>query len=149
MKTLHDGVSRCDSSSSEPKEKERKKLKKKNYVTLRARKDVSLSYSVIRTFTFILLLPSDLIRTVEGEDYNITCLRSVNDTNATNSFNFSWHRSGEDDAISNAKLLEILDIKRNSSGNYSCTATNNTANLVRNITVIVYCKYISKFLNWV
>lgn len=29
MKTLHDGVSRCDSSSSEPKEKERKKLKKK------------------------------------------------------------------------------------------------------------------------
>ncbi|CAH3163253.1 unnamed protein product, partial [Pocillopora meandrina] len=83
---------------------------------------------------------SDLIRTVEGEDYNITCLRSANDTNATNSFNFSWHRSGEDDAISNAKLLKILDIKRNSSGNYSCTATNNTANLVRNITVIVYYK---------
>ena len=79
----------------------------------------------------------------EGETLTINCTKSANTTNVA-SLNFTWRKFGESTVLENSSQLTFVNIKRSDSGNYSCTATNGTANWSDVSTITVFCKYTCK-----
>ena len=78
----------------------------------------------------------------EGEKVVINCSQSSSNSNITG-LNFTWSKLGTDTLLSSSSQLTITNISRGDSGNYSCTATNGTANwsAVAIASVTVLCKY--------
>lgn len=83
--------------------------------------------SWISTSAGIIDVWPNINNVTEGRNLTINCTQSANNTNRT-VLNFTWSKYGADNALSHSSQLTFLNISRADSGNYSCTATNGTAN---------------------
>ena len=119
---------------------------------------VSRIFQVIRYFTFISMTHSlccvylftlpviDVSpkekEVTEGENVVINCSQSSSNSNTTG-LNFTWSKLGAHTLLSNSSQLIITNVSRGDSGNYSCIATNGTANwsAVAIASITVLCKY--------
>lgn len=106
---------------------------------------LSMTHLLCSVYLFTLLVidvwPKEN-QVTEGKKVVINCSQSSNNSNITG-LNFTWSKLGTDTLLSNSSQLTITNIRRGDSGNYSCTATNGTANwsAVAIASITVLCKY--------
>ena len=69
--------------------------------------------------------PLNTKRIIEGNNLSVACHAEPGNPNTTN---FFWTKSTDSKFRVNESILRIAEIKRASSGNYTCTAENVLAN---------------------
>ena len=89
----------------------------------------------------IISVHSNTTTVTEGDALNILCTLSANTTDIGN-LTFMWRKLGAGSVVANSSHLTFADVSRTDSGNYSCTATNGTANWTDVVTITVFCKYV-------
>ena len=80
------------------------------------------------------------LTTIEGKMLNLTCNVETSDVIS----NYTWYFNNQQLTISSQQMLQLHNVNRTDSGNYSCKVTTKTnlQNTGQRITITVLCKYL-------